>query len=361
MKSGAFRLTEICIITCLFIILGCSNSNSPIESHNDNNYSMFEIVGLESQKINKITDSGNFIYAGTEAGLFKMDINDTSKTWNLVGLEQQNINTICIIDSLNFIIGVDSDVECIYRSSDGGHSWVPYTNGYGNGSLVPSKIISLDNAGQLLVSISQSTILKSDDNGQNWNTVWTDNSTETNFKFINQNPINNNDLWAGGQKADSTPLLLKSIDLGNSWERIHVYRSDTLDGVNICLNLVFHDELQNIKWLLYPTMIKETSNYGSSWFTSLAIITGYIADQIGIDVVNPFNLYVATRKVSDSFLNIYKSNDEGNNWSLLSDSAFDNNNVNDMIVINLGNINAIYLATDSGILKYIDSEITVYH
>jgi len=358
MKSGIFNLTVFYIIIVFVIILGCSNSNSPVEPDNNNSHSIFESIGFESQYINKVTVYGEFLYAGTQSGLYKMNINDTDYTWNMVGLEQQDIKTICIINSLNIIVGVDSDGESIYRTSDGGATWDPYSNDYGNGTTYPLDIKSLDNTGQVLVSGSQGMILKSDDNGQNWNIVWNDNSLETNVFFVKQNPSNNDILWAGGQKADSSPLLLKSIDQGNNWVRTHVYRNDTT-SVNICLNLEVHPDIQNIVWLLYPTMIKTTSNNGASWITALASTTDYIFDQIGIDEVNPDNLYVVNRSSLSNYLNLYKSKDGGSSWTLLSDSTYDNHPVHDMVVNNIGNTNIIYLATENGILKYTDNDITI--
>jgi hypothetical protein len=106
-------------------------------------------------------------------------------------------------------------------------------------------------------------------------------------------------------------------------------------------------------------MIKETSNNGISWITSYSLGSDYISDFIEIDKFNPDNLYFASRLVSDNFLTLYISNDAGNNWTSLIDSTYDNHMTHDMVVRNIGDSNIIYFATDNGILKYIDTDITI--
>jgi photosystem II stability/assembly factor-like uncharacterized protein len=289
-----------------------------------------------------------------------MDMTDTNNNWTIVGLDQLDVKTICIIDSLNLIVGIDSENDRIYKTSDGGETWIPYTNGYGNGSdIIPLDIKSVDNAGKVLISSSQGSIIKSTNSGQSWDNVWTDNSTETNVNFIKMDPNNNDILWAGGQSTNGSPLILKSINQGNNWERVHVYRNDTT-SINICHNLVFHTEIQGKILLFYTNMIKETSNNGISWITSYSLGPDYIADYLEIDSSMPGNLYFVSRSVTENFLNMFISNNAGVNWISLIDSTYDNHMTHDMVVKNIGDSNIIYLATENGILKYIDTGISIY-
>ena len=174
------------------------------------------------------------------------------------------------------------------------------------------------------------------------------------INFIRIDPVDNDILWAGGQKANGSSLLLKSINQGIDWQRIHIFRNDTI-VTNSCRNIVIHPELQNKAWVSLRSIVKETSTYGVSWITKLAGSPDYILDYIAIDSINPDNLYVISRAATGNFLNLFKSNDSGNNWTSISDINYNYHMVHDMIVMKSGNTNYIYLATENGILKYIDN------
>ena len=161
----------------------------------------------------------NTIFAGAPAGgIWKTT--DKGVTWTeySVGLTRLGVSSIVVHPTNPDIIYIgtgdrdagDSPGYGVWRSTDGGQTWLAHNIGMGN-RTINELIINPGNANILLAAASNNTIYRTTDGGANW--VATAGMT-TNPKDIAFHPTNSSIVYASGTK------FFKSTNGGVNWAEI---------------------------------------------------------------------------------------------------------------------------------------------
>ena len=234
-------------------------------------------------------DNGNILALGTNENAFRKGIlhdsvsyilisEDQGISWDTLwgGLKQEIIDFTFVNDSTGWMISYDS----LFKSTDGGSSWIyqDIINQYGYKYLFA-------NGNNVYLLDYYNRIIKSNNNGGNWETV---NLDQFNFTSVNFNNSNNGFLLGealerttdGGQSwTNLTPLVRNSItDLkfispaeGISLGYYGIYK--TYDGGHTWIPKFYKEGASgsfNMMtdsagwWLSYDTIFK-TTDKGETW------------------------------------------------------------------------------------------------
>lgn len=154
---------------------------------------------------------------GLSGGVYRSE--DNGNTWELLGLENRSIASIAINFNGDIYAGSSqsSNLEGLYRSSNNGETWESILPDIGvYGSIVT--ILPLGDT--IFVSLWMSSgakLIRSVDNGQNWELVFSsDNSTEYVTDIVK---TSEGELYIGLKAyAEFMGGIYKSDDGGDNWE-----------------------------------------------------------------------------------------------------------------------------------------------
>ena len=271
-----------------------------------------------------------------------------AQTWEKIGPYSANISDIAAdpSDPNKLYAGVSGG---IYRSEDGGDTWV-FDNSMSPSNAGVTQISVFPGDGDIITAIElQFGLIRTTDGGDNWFSV--DPPGQMTSFLVD--PINSDIIYAGM----STGELLKSTDGGNVWAN-----SDTGIAFTSAIRALAFDPTDNTK--IYAAMgrsgepeptIVFSANSGMTWQgvttspsypVGMSTITDSPSD-ISIDPNNPMNM-LAVRVFA------YQSSDGGDNWSLLvtPDSSYQDVLIdpNDSNILMLARFRpaGIYLSTNAG-------------
>ena len=236
------------------------------------------------------------------------------------------INDIAFHPNNPNTIWVGTPAGGLWKTTDGGQTWNSNTDqlpsiGIGDIEIDPNNtnimyLASGDRDGGDTYAFG---ILKSVDGGESWNTT----GLSFNYSYgyvgyqVKVNPDNSNIINASVKKAGSGEVY-RSIDGGVSWET-------TLNGVKL-ISIEQHPTNPDI---LYGgtsstgKVYKSTDN-GQSWNIILPTqglpSSGGYRVTLAVTPNNPSVVYALISNTDGGYLGLYKSNDEGENWNLQSDT-----------------------------------------
>lgn len=303
-------------------------------------------------KVNAIAfTNSEVIYIGTEGQGIYISI-DNGLSWSKVedNINIENVNSIAINDSGYIFVSCDKEdlSSGIYRSEDQGKTWIEIASI--QGEIIIYKIDTL------FISTKYNSILRSDNNGDDWiylgeqpSTPWAiwDIAIDTSGNlwvaspgYVSQNitnPENYNimkesDKWLQG--------VYFSIDKGLSWVNL------TEDNLDFTITSIITNSLGTIITSTYPeyaNMYFWSNNYGQTW---QEVINGNRPP--GANSLCFFNDSVA---FSGTRNGIYKTSNSGANWTKQPTDFNDkvniiNNSPNDLIFA--GTDYAILYSDDAG-------------
>jgi photosystem II stability/assembly factor-like uncharacterized protein len=309
----------------------------------------WELVGLSNRSVYTLHQYNEFLYVGTDDGVFRTNLDDALSSWEFLGLSGNSIRALIVTGPDTILAGLTSGPVAIYRTVDNGQSWAPYENGWGGGSFEPVHAFEP-------VSIIRSTgilatgaivIGKSPNSGQSWQVLWNDWGYMGSLVFIRIDPNTSSIIWAGGEATALNPILLKSIDYGMSWEFKPIYGG----GDNRCHDIAIYPGNSDKVWVSMEGLIRKTSDGGDSW--SDVMVNNYYIYGIELDSLRPNYLYASGYRY-DEPLTLFKSEDEGSTWSTMNEMTYPVNGAYDILMLSLANLNVIYFATDYGVYRYND-------
>lgn len=168
--------------------------------------------------------SSDQIYLGTEIGLFK--ISNGQNSWSFIegtenwggqnGFQALNINT----NNSEIWVGGNTgrDTPLLVSSSLDNFDWIVNENIYSVLSTTDFVYDIVFNSEDIIFACTQSGVIKSENNGDNWSLVkqlGSDSRQFDNFcTSIRINPNNDSEILIGGKG------LFHSFDSGNSWTKI---------------------------------------------------------------------------------------------------------------------------------------------
>lgn len=223
---------------------------------------------------------------------------------------------------MSIVLGTVDDG--VFKTDNGGETWLPIP-------FPPKRIYSFivdrkDPDNRMFVSgvvNGRGKIFRTDDNGSNWTEVYTEPGNDTFVSSLAQDPWNAEVIYAGTNAG----TLLKSLDAGATWKNLG-NKSEYGIISSITFDPKRHD---SVSFLSYGQGIYHSFDGGNSWIDWKTVksdearalaMKGKLAettetpDQMLTLVADPLRsgvLYVGT---SDA--GVYRSSDDGKNWSKLN-------------------------------------------
>ncbi len=327
-----------------------------------------------------LVDSTNssIVYAGTNGGLFKSE--DAGLTWTYKGLRFRGVDAIKQIPTGCSSAGalLAGSGNTLYSSSDGGESWIVVsqtnsdigniaissscityvaTEGDGiyisDGTNPPShelvgqdiNALSIDSNNTVYVGTDNGKVVKSTDNGANWNEILPDEGFIADIIALDPDHI----FVASGPSG-----ILETTDGGSTWNS-RISGLPDVDGSGVHVVDSIGGGLGNTLYVAVitssqplTTKVYKSTNGGASWIPTNASATHeYEIDSI---IANPADtVYLGT------YYGLIKSTDGGSNWLDLTDRIDAASIENSMSEDSLGNIfvasdrgHGIYRSTDDG-------------
>lgn len=316
----------------------------------------WEYLGLSEVSINKISLHEDNLYAATDNGLYVKDVTRPDTIWTHVGLEDEGLMGLLIIDENSFIVS-KSDFETdnfIVRTDNAGEEWYPFIEGIerDRNMFVRDFDIYQDEDETIIIAAGSLIITRHSTQTNRWELVhgrWGNIGGSYFIKFAHSSP---EIAWAGGETAFFAPSLAKSVDYGMNWELLDVWGG----GDNRCLSIATDPNNRDIAYIGMGGIIVKTVNGGQDWYTVLATgiddpyysFTGVFVSDHDSDVV-----YASGYRSGDyRDIKLFVSLDAGEEWT---SESFEHGRyrVMSMDYRATSSADELYLATtEGGILRY---------
>ncbi len=174
------KINILIVIILSQLLLNCTSNSVTDASTPSNDWNL--VSSTDSSENNSLCSLGNTIFIGTKTkGVYRST--DNGATW--VQVNNGIVDTkLCVVDNINGTLYLSTTksitvtlpttnpyITKIYKSTNNGDTWIPIWNNLPTISAAP-KILFLNNL--ILIGIG-TKIIKSIDNGVNWNSYTVDN------------------------------------------------------------------------------------------------------------------------------------------------------------------------------------------
>ena len=333
--SWLFKYRILSLLCLIFFLLFCACDQ--MEGPDPSEWQSF---GLDGVRVFELTQSDNFLYAAVgKDGLYRRDLSKETSQWKYLGLAEPNVN-----------FGIrtfyrDSDTGTMYagffehnwdgpglfRSIDDGQSWEPFVAGIeeqfeGQSAFVTKLAAPKDRPSEIFAGTSSALFKLTQDNS-GWEFLNESAEFGKGVLSMSFNPLNTQEIWAGGRSGFDTAKLLNSTDNGKNWIDTTTSLGET---TNITTNEVRKTSIHpNQPDVIYLTLIYEvlkSENGGESWHKlesdlneegleerSNENVFSFFND-LSINPNNPNEILAAGK-----FL--YQSQDAGDTWEVVSDTT----------------------------------------
>jgi hypothetical protein len=227
---------------------------------------------------NALYMSGNVVYAGTSQGVYKTT--NLGLNWANIGFPGKNIGSI-ILQGNNIVIAKDSTrlnntLSSVFYSSDNGTTWLQTNLSYVRINSFTSNATKIFAGGN--------KIYYSTDSGVNWGLSYGD-------RGVLSVAADNNLIYAGTDYSDPDHFckLLRSTNNGSNWNLISLTSSTEIYSVAISGNSVFAGT--------YNKGLYKSSDNGSTWN-----INGFNFETVLCFTNNSSNLYAGADNNNGVFL-----------------------------------------------------------
>ena len=334
-----FRFPFILISTLVLLCVSCKNEQ-PLYS------------SLEQIKVNKIYEEEGMIYVATEKGIWKKHNADLNSEWEGIGLHNKYVRDMIVFDDNTLLAGiailkVGVGEVSLFRTTLGGQRWKPFLNNYGgDGGWTWLQSMNKHPAHSDTIFIGGSkNIARSIDRGETWESVhlsW--ENIGLGSYFVHINPENHENIWSGGQASIFEPFLVRSKDAGETWEYVEIFAG----GDNVCFDVAVHPTdpdrvLVGLGGGILDVNAEEEIN------TPVFEATAYFRS-LAISPAHPETVYAGVE--DGESLKFYKTTDWGQNWETIAHLDGLEADVMDVLVLNYGNGDEVYLATTKGVFVY---------
>ncbi len=319
--------------------------------------SRWTYLGLGSRQVARLRVHGDFLYACTNDDLYRKELASADTLWTPLGLAGRQVHAVWAASPESLLVGLrltesesESDTVSLYRSPDAGASWWPYQNGFGaTWSSSVSDLVLLGATTRVLLGVSGgSAIEKSTDDGVHWRQVRRGNVVNV----LRASPAAPGQVWAGGETAIFSPVMLRSADFGDTWRAIHLQAG----GDNACDALAFHPVDPQVVYVGMEGRVMRTLNGGDAWQEVTSPNRGLYLGGMAIRSRLPLRIYAAggNRPADSRGLVLYVSDDEGQSWSAVVQPAPLQFGVFELLLVERPSEDWLFVATDRGVYRYAD-------
>ena len=359
-----FQNVALISVMCMALIL-CGCGTGPKLKDVPLVYGWSE-AGLSGDSIIVFERSGQYLYAGTERGLYRHDLTKTDKSWGSLGLNNHSIKDMVIFNANRILAAVAiadfaSGDPTLFLTTDGGKSWKNYQNGFGgaNNETWVEHLQQDPTNSEILYAARGGLIARSTDRGSNWKPVVGTWDGYGGFNYaLKTNPRDPGIVWVAGVNGLFAPNLLKSVDFGSTWisllssvfsDHVETNISDLLINPHYSDTLLIGEEAA----IEEGNGIKRSFDGGQNWtkvYNQTPIYT-LVSDPLD------YNQVYASGHNQNSTLFFASSPDFGNTWKIVSDSAGPANiYTNALFADTLNGKKVLYFGTNKGVYRYVMAE-----
>ena len=248
----------------LLIILALSGCNDE-DSIKDPSNIQWKDMGLTGMVINKIMVYDDTIYAATDNGFYKKNLNNT--TWTSLGLDNKSCKTFLLFGHDEYMVSVFDPSEPgeaeLLKSDNGGNTWLDFQNGFGGESPEPvfDLAVNLSDSSQIYAT-GYMVVARSDNKGESWHPVYGNwGGFATGLSVVKVNPNDTDQVWSGGQNGIEQAVMLFSPDSGNNWQNW----LDLLEAPSVVKLISFDPESKNIVYGGLEGGLIKSDNQGQDW------------------------------------------------------------------------------------------------
>lgn len=333
------------LIVIVIMLYGCSIDASDEGALNLKGTFDSEVI---KDEIYTLKERPGRLYIGAETGLF-MKLNQEN-SWNNLIDEEVSVRAVEQISENEIIATLyfnNQDSATIGRTTNFGESWLPYRNGFDPVfNSIPTIIEHSENdentiyAGGSILRVAKST-----DNAESWNIVLGSWEGFGSIFFIK---TMSNSVWIGGSTPKFAPLLYRSNDNAETWQRISVL--ENVEAIVHDLVNLNNDLMVGLSGgVSEANVIRRSQDNGETWET--------VFERAGIytftkSAHNPEIVY-ASGSNSTGTLFFLASEDFGDTWQTIefedSPGAI---HVNDMVSVMEDGKELIYLGTNKGLYSF---------
>lgn len=276
----------------------------------------WESVGLDGVIVNVLARSETFLYAGTDDGVFRRDL-DSEAAWIRLGLEGENAAGLFIDPRTpnTLFAGIDlpiqtdpvSDIVTLYKSTDGGSTWAPSDNGI-HGLGVHTFAGRLDDP-LVLYAAGGIQVSRSEDEGEVWTQLpYSEFPGILAVGGFALAPSDPQVLYAGGI-GPLDPWMSKSTDGGQSWFEI----TSPLDVGGISTIAVDPNDAEVVYTHIGSAILKSTD--GGNLFERVS--PGFFVHTLIADPAVSGRLYTGGSVRVDSTFHgaVFETRDGGARWT----------------------------------------------
>jgi hypothetical protein len=353
MKKYISSLSSLVIfIVICFGIFSCNTDDDSLSKEDQNRF-VYKKIGLNGIKVIKLVLEDNLLYAATEDGIFKKNINQEG-SFEAIGLQGKNVEAILVLNQDEIIASVadfqEDIVIHIASTTNGGGSWQVMETNFGGGSLDPHivwEFLKTSGTSDVIYATSNYVVAKSLDKGINWTPIWGDwEQFARATSSIAINPLIPGEMWLGGQGGMEDGYLVR---LENSIEKNRWL--DLVANPTTVKKIVFDMQDPQSIYFGFEGALLKTSTNGQSWETLIdEHESAMFFNGITISELDNNKIFASgwLKGGESQPLVLYYSEDKGLTWikDVFTEEPF--GGVEDMLLKKEGNIERLFLALDKG-------------
>ncbi len=229
----------------------------------------------------------------------------------------------------------------LWKTTDGGQSWTPVTDGQVKSASVGAVAVSESNPDVLYIGMGESCIrgnimagdgvYKSTDAGKTWTHIGFDGGGKQNISKIRVHPTNPDIVWVAVFGQHGAPNdergVYKTTDGGKTWKKV-LYRDDKTGAIDISVDRTNPNVLYASLWEAYRVeyqmssggpgsgLFKSTDG-GETWkeITRNPGLPNGVVGRIGVSVsgADPNRVYALVENENGG---LFRSDDAGATWTL---------------------------------------------
>ena len=304
-----------------------------------------EMVGIN--EVSVIQDER--ILISSTRGLY---LDNGKGNWKSFGLENYEVIDVVELDSDEYLAAtqatsIESGDTTLFKKT-GNQDWVPFLQNFGGEANTYTWIHDLEKSTDgSLFAAGTSNVIRTTDSGNSWANVYLDWNYLGFIFFVRSDKKNPDIVWAGGSNAVFEPVLLRSSNNGKEWNRLEVIKNVETNILDAIINPKSSREIMVSSDPI--AFIRRSTNNGETWET---VQEGNIILSFFESVMNT-NIIYASGINQNGTLFFTASNNFGDTWQTI---VFENGptgiRVNDMISVLQDGKEVLYFGTNKGLYSF---------